>query len=114
MSLRKRLQQWAARRYFLRWPRRAARYPVRVTLTQDLRHNPRELHGVLRQAGYTHGDRVVVLLEDDLQRIIDVARRKANGTAIQQLLLTQAWASVAELSGWQSEPSREPSNRESK
>ena len=37
---------------------------------------PRELSTLLRQAGYTDGDRLVVMLERDYQRIHDLACKK--------------------------------------
>lgn len=65
-----------ARKRFAKWPFRKARYPVRILLSEDQRHRPRCLNSIVRQAGYTNGDRLIVMLESDFQRIADLAHKK--------------------------------------
>lgn len=62
-----------------RWPRRPVRPPLRILLTLEARKSPKPLNELLAQAGYTAGDRVVVLLESDFRRLAGVASRKVDG-----------------------------------
>lgn len=64
------------RRAFAKWPRRRVRPVCRFLITEDMRKNPRCINAVLRQRGYTSGDRIVVMLEDDFSRVAELAHTK--------------------------------------
>lgn len=74
------------RRAFSKWPRRITRSPLRIILSDDMRNRPRCLNAMIRQAGYTNGDRVVVMLESDFQRVADLAAKK-----IDSPLMAMVW-----------------------
>lgn len=72
---------------FAKWPRRRVRPLCRSQLSEDMRQRPHCINQHLRQRGYTSGDKVVVMLESDFQRVIEVAQSKTNKGALHTLML---------------------------
>lgn len=62
---------------------------MRIILSEDHRDRPRCLNDLVRQAGYTSGDRMVVMLESDFQRVADLAHKK-----IESPLMAMAWHQI--------------------
>ena len=62
---------------YKRLKHRTVRTPLRFILTNNMKLNPKCINDAVRQAGYTSGDRIVVVLEDDFNRIAKVANSKA-------------------------------------
>ncbi len=67
---------WLSWRSFKNWPKRRVRPVVRLLITNDQRNHPRCINDLIRQRGYTSGDRVVLLLEKDFDRLADLANSK--------------------------------------
>lgn len=79
MRIDKKIADWlrrVIRRRFAKWPIRQVRYPVHIVLSNDHRLRPYDLNDIVRQAGYTNGDRMVVMLESDFQRVANLAHNK--------------------------------------
>ena len=71
----------------VRWPSRHIRPAFSVQMTDDMRRRPKALCDHLRQAGYTNGDQVVVMLESDFQRVANLAHKK-QAQGLSQMLAT--------------------------
>ena len=83
------------RRAFAKWPRRRVRPVCRFLITEDMRKNPRCINAVLRQRGYTSGDRIVVMLESDFSRVAELAHTKIKNP-LHALVLAQIYAADME------------------
>lgn len=91
--VRRRLQQMV-RRLYAGWPKRRIRPVMRVEITNDMRKAPLGLNHLLRRAGYTSGDRVVIVLEEDFARLARIAHKKTTNPITQ---LTLAMAEMAHV-----------------
>lgn len=58
---------------YAKWPQRHVRPVLKVTISR----NSKNKFLNLRSYGYTNGDKIVVMLEKDFQRVADIAAKKS-------------------------------------